>query len=257
METRLLNCNLNNVKFDNVGSSIIQNLLRKFDASCDDYTNYHSKMQLEKWALRHTVGGEDLGDNINHAKFDPRLRELFNIILNLKPTTILDAGAGGGTNTKVLYSLFEQHDLPCKFYCVENHPNHYNQILDNFHNHYNTIKPFIKLDENKVQVFHAPIHKTPLENGSVELVFSHATIAHIPFVPAIKTLKKLSELTSKYILHLEHDNTKLNIQINNKDKHNNYCIDYRKFYETLGFKTLIHKTLPLDNQTMTLYLGEK
>lgn len=260
---KLLNTNLSGTNFDEVKETKLEQILDLYDKSCRDYSNYMSSMTLSKWSLRF---GEvkDFGDDINHPKYNHLLKKLFNIILDLKPKSILDAGAGGGSNTKVLYSLFKKNNLKSKFYCVENNINHYHQILDNFHNNYNMNKPHIKIPETDVTVYNTSIHKTPLPDNSVELIFSHAVIAHIPYVPAVKTLEKISQITSKYVLHIEHKNTDVNIQIHtHREKLNVNFIDYKKIYESLGFKTIISDCVLLNMkmesrpQMMCIYLGEK
>ena len=260
---KLLNTNLSETNFDTVEETKLQQILDLYDKSCIDYSNYKSAMTLSKWSLRFDKIN-DIGDDINHPEYSHLLKKLFNIILDLKPKSILDAGAGGGSNTKVLYSLFKKNNLKSKFYCVENNINHYNQILDNFHNNYNTNKPYIEIPEKDVTVFHCPIHKTPLPDNSVELIFSHAVIAHIPYVPAVKTLEKISQITSKYVLHIEHKNTDVNIQVHTyPEKLNVNFINYKKIYETLGFKTIISDYVPINmknnsrSQIMCIYLGEK
>ena len=259
MDINLLNTNLNNQSFNDIKETRITNLLDLYYKSCNDYSNYNSKMTLSKWSLRF-LRNEDLGDDINNDNYGWTLKYLFTKILELKPTSILDVGAGGGSNTKVLYSLFKKRNLNCKFYCVEHNINHYNQILDNFHNNYNINKPYIEIPKTDIEVYNIPIHDMSLSENSVELVFSHAVIAHIPYIAAVQTLKKIAKVTSKYVFHIEHKNTDQNIQIhpNTTDSINKLCIDYKKIYELLGFKTIIYEEkLLTSKQMMCIYLGEK
>ena len=257
---QLFNTNLNNINYNDMITDIdIKNELKSYDKSCSCGQNYVSNLKLENW------GG--VGDDLNNKKMGWSYRKLYEEILRLKPKTLLEAGAGGGINIKILYSLFNKQGHKTEMmYCVENAKNHYEQILENIHTRYTVNKPHIRIPEEEIRVFHDSIHRIPLPDNSIELVFSHAVLAHIPYIPVIKVIQELARISSKYIFHIEHKNTDVNIQVSGYTKHkvNKLCLNYPKIYNLLGFKTLIYEERVLDynnsptnKQVMCIFLGQK
>ena len=255
----LFNTNLEGVNFNEVlnGETLIKEL-EAFDKSTKDQTNYTSKMELESWSFK--VAGVDRGDELESIKSNgiPVLvKYLFNIVPTLDVKSVLDCGAGAGMNTKI---LSKKLDEDTKFYCVENSKKHCQHIQDNLGDKYNINRPHIKVKD--FEVINSSLHNIPLKDDSVELCFSHAVMSHIPFLPAILAAKEIARVSSKYVLHIEHKNSVMNIVVDGYTKHhtNKSCtMNYPKLYKQLGFKQAMYEEVPLgvNNQIMCVYLGEK
>ncbi len=256
---RLFNTNLEGTKFDNaLNETLLMDDLNSFEKSTVDQKNYVSQMNLEKWSFK--VNGIDMGDKYQSIKVNgiPVLVEhLYNIVPTLDVKSVLDGGAGGGMNTKILSTKL---DDDTKFYCVENYKKHCEHIEANLGKQYNINKPHVKV--NNFEVINSSLHDIPLDDNSVDLCFTHAVMSHIPFLPAILAVKELARVSSKYILHVEQKNSVKSIVVPGYTKHatNKTCtMNYPKIYDELGFKEIIYKEVPLgvNNQIMCVYLGEK
>ena len=94
---------------------------------------------------------------------------------------------------------------------------------------------------------------------------------HQPFIPALLTLCECARVSNRYVLHIENKNYGLN---SDEYKHNAICLpknndlhqcnklplDYKSFYEYIGFKTITNYDIEdpnVDGAIYTLYLGEK
>lgn len=255
----LFNTNLEGIKFDDIlNDKTLTDELNSFDKSTTDQVNYTSKMKLENWSFK--VNGIDMGDkyqSINAHGIPVLVEHIYNIVPTLDVKSILDGGAGGGMNTKILSTKL---DNDTKFYCVENYVKHCEHIEANLGEQYNINKPHVKV--NNFEVINSSLHDIPLADDSVELCFTHAVMSHIPFLPAILAVEELARVSSKYVLHVEQKNSVNNIVVPGYTKHetNKKCtMNYPKIYEKLGFKEVIYKEVPLGvgNQIMCVYLGEK
>lgn len=257
---KLFNTNMEGVEFNNVISEEqLKQELTLFNKSTIEQQNYLSTMTLKDWGF--VVDGEDVGDRFESIDRNGILvlnKHIFEYISSLDVNSILDAGAGGGMNTKILSTKFG--DRKVKFYCVENHKNHCEIIKSNFGEEYDVNKPYVKVPN--AEVINASLHNIPLEDNSVDLVFSHAVMSHIPYIPAVCALKELSRVTSKYIVHVEQKNSVFNIVVPGYTTHEsnrNCTVNYSKIYENLGFKQINYLEVPLgvNNQIMCVYVGEK
>ena len=256
---RLFNTNLQNTSFDKVlNDDVLIKELEAFDKSTADQVNYVSKMDLQKWSFK--VNGVDKGDEYETIKVNgiPVLKKyLYDIVPTLNVKSVLDGGAGGGMNTKILSTKL---DKDTKFICVENYKKHCEHIKANLGDKYNVNKPHVRV--NDFEVINASLHNIPLEDNSVELAFTHAVMSHIPFLPSVLAIKELARVSSKYVLHIEQKNSVQSIVVPGYTKHstNKGCtMNYPKIYEELGFKQISYEETPLGvgKQIMCVYLGEK
>jgi len=257
---KLFNTNNEGIDFNNVlTEESVKNELNLFNKSTIEQQNYLSTMTLKDWGF--VVDGEDVGDrfeNIDRNGFLVLNKYIFETISKLDVKSVLDAGAGGGMNTKILSTKFGNKDV--KFYCVENHKNHCEIIKANLGEQCTVNKPYVRV--SNAEVINASLHNIPLEDNFVDLVFSHAVMSHIPYIPAICDIKELSRVTSKYIVHVEQKNSILNIVVPGYTTHEsnrNCTVNYPKIYESLGFKQINYEEIPLgvNNQIMCVYVGEK
>ena len=119
---KLFNTNMESVSFDGVlTDDVLIHELESFDKSTKDQKNYVSDMLLEKWSFK--VNGVDVGDNydtVNANGIQVLKKYLYDIVPTLDVKSVLDGGAGGGMNTKILSTKL---DVNTKFFCVENYKN--------------------------------------------------------------------------------------------------------------------------------------
>tara|TARA_R110001606_G_scaffold204614_1_gene352514 strand:- start:557 stop:1375 length:819 start_codon:yes stop_codon:yes gene_type:complete len=257
--SELFNTNMEGKDFSQfLNEESLKSELSLFEKSTSEQMNYTSNMNLKKWGL--VVDGEDVGDRIGDIdKYGLGVlkKHVIDYISNLNVKSVLDAGAGGGMNTKILST--EMSDKT-KFYCVENHKNHCEHIKENLSEKSDVNKPHVKV--KNFELINASLHNIPLEDNSVELIFSHAVLSHIPYIPVVLAIKEFSRISSKYVVHVEQKNSIINIVVPGytKSPANKSCtVNYKKIYDKLGFKEVKYEevSLGVNNQVMCVYVGEK
>ena len=223
----LLNCNKENFDFSEVNFDELQKqYLNYLKFSTKDFDKiYPTVAPLEMWEMT----------DFPFPELHPAHKKIIDLVSKYKPNSICEIGAGAGVVTKLLYNAYSD----AKYYSVEPNKNHIKLMEENFQSTSEIIKPQIEVD---TEIIHAPVQRLPLEDCSVEFVFSCTVMMHIPFLMIPDSVSEISRISSKYVLHVENPNDEINAVVtpHNKLKMNDKSINklrinYEEMYKSLGF----------------------
>jgi|TARA_R100000479_G_scaffold104532_1_gene52186 SAM-dependent methyltransferase len=243
----LLSCNLNDTDFTDISESILkeENDIY-FDGIKNDWNHvYGTVPSLAGWK----------SPGYEYPNIDPCHQKLMDVLKQKKPKSVCEVGAGAGKVSKYCYDLLGPD---VKLTSVEGSPSHREQMKENFSKSSDIIAPQIKVVADIVE---GVAQDLPLEDNSVELVYTCTVAMHIPFLMIPQAFKEFARVSSKYIVHVENINDKINAVVMGKQKSplNKLCIDYKKMYELLGVKTLSYERFddPIAPCQYICYVGEK
>ena len=220
----LLSCNLQGINFDNVEDSLLENELDIYMDGMDDWNKVYGEVSnLNEWT--HAI--------YEYPNIHPNHKKLMDVLKDKQPKSVCEVGAGCGMVSKYCYNLLGS-DI--ELTCIEGSPTHREQMKENFSKSSSIILPQIEVGANIVEGIAQDL---PLEDNSVELLYTCTVTMHIPFLMIPEALKEFVRVSSKYIVHVENLNDKINTVAMGRQQSelNRLCIDYRKMYEKLGVKT--------------------
>jgi hypothetical protein len=249
----LLSCNAktreqpNSYEFneENAPPEAIESDLKAYSESLKTGANYGQHASLESWISMDAQGNpRDVYPNVvNHHQ------KVLDVVKDLQPETICELGAGVGQVSKWVHKICPSSKLTC----VESGDKHYPQMLENFGERSDVLPPDIKVNANTIQ--HS-IHdlKGIIEDNSQELVYTCTVMMHLPYMVACATACEIDRICSKYVLHVENKNDKINCIVPGDTNTlgaysagpnmNNLPIDYRRIYDRLGYECLIYEEAP-------------
>jgi len=225
----LLNCNKNNYDFTAHSSrKVIGQRKRYFKYLEKDFDQIHPTVPtLEDWYNKDTV----------YPNLHPAHQKVVDTVTDLNPVSICEVGAGAGVVSKYVFNAHPEVELTC----IEPNKQNFKLIHKNFKKNSKIIKPFLDV---KANIINASGQKIPLENNSIEFVFTCTVLMHVPFLMIPDTVSEISRVSSKYIFHVENPNDKINaVHIPNKKLKfdrvlNKLEINYETIYESLGFSVI-------------------
>jgi len=242
---KLLLCNLNNINLcEEIGMEKINDQIQLYKNLTDSHTNYLTESpELSDW----------YNDGYTYPNVNSCMQTVLDLIKKYKPKIVLEAGAGSGKLSKYVYDIL---DKDVELICVENNKDYYQQMQTNF-----TLQLYEPKIHVNAQTILSSIHNIEsIKDKSVEMVFTHTVLMHLPFTAAVEVINELARISSKYVLHKEN----LNDIVSNVYPRNVYpecnklMIDYKKIYNELGFKTVFYQeTILSDGNTGITYLGER
>ena len=239
---KLLSCNLNNI---NLSKDKIEEQRKIYFDLINNNENYPTESPLLKDWYQDT--------EFTYPNIDKTKKKVINILKKYNPKTILEAGSGSGKLSKYIYDILGQN---ISLTCAENNINYYRQMQTNF-----TVLNYMPKIYVKARTILGSIHDIKeIDSESIEMVFTHTVLMHIPFSSVVEIAAELARISSKYILHVENKNdVKSCVYPTNLYKtYNNLMIDYRKLYDELGFETLFYEEeLLQDNSHVVTYLGKR
>ena len=226
---QLLNNNNNNYDFTSLSSrKVIRQRNRYFKYLDKDFDQIHPSVPtLNDWYNKDTV----------YPDIHPAHQKVVDTVTNLKPVSVCEVGAGAGVVSKYVFNVHPE----VKLTCIEPNKQNFKLIHENFKKESKTIKPDIDV---KANIINSSGQSLPLENNSIELVYTCTVLMHIPFLMIPDTVSEISRVSSKYILHVENPNDQINaVHIPSKrvkmDRvQNKLEINYETIYESLGFSIL-------------------
>jgi SAM-dependent methyltransferase len=173
----LLKCNLNNVNLiDTIGVDGILKCIDDYSISTNEHRNYLTdNSSLSNW----------YEDGIVYPNVSEYMKPVIDVVKNYKPYSILEAGAGGGKLSKMVYDLM---DGDVDLHCVENNTEHYNQMLKNFNELIFEPKRIIKAKTYLSSID----NMSEFEDNKFNLTYTHTVMMHIPYISAILSAKELA-----------------------------------------------------------------
>ena len=243
----LLSCNLEGVDFTDTPESMLREendfYLNGIKNDWNDI--YETVSSLSVWKSVH----------YEYPNIHPNHQRLIDVLKQKKPKSVCEVGAGAGMVSKYCYNLLGPD---VKLISVEGSPSHREQMKENFSKSSDIIAPQIEVVADIVEGI---AQNLPLEDNSVELVYTCTVAMHIPFLMVPEAFKEFARVSSKYIVHVENPNDKINTVGMGKQQSplNKLCIDYKKMYELLGVKTLSYERFddPIAPCQYICYVGEK
>ena len=242
----LLSCNLQGMNFDEVSDKLLTEEVDIYLDGVDDWNKVYGEVpSLEGW----------VGHLYAYPNIHPNHKKVIDVLKDKNPKSVCEVGAGCGMVSKYCYNLLGP-DI--ELICVEGSPTHREQMKENFSKSSDVILPQLEVNANIVG---AIAQDLPLEDNSVELLYTCTLTMHIPFLMIPEALKEFARVSSKYVVHVENLNDKINtVAMGRQQSHlNKLCIDYKKMYETLGVKTLSYELFddPWAPCQYVCYVGEK
>ena len=229
----LLACNLNGVPVEKfkILNDRIEKDLDLYEKSTEMQSNYSPVDSLEDW----------INPKYPYPNIHPHHQKILDVIKNYEPKSACELGAGAGQVSKYVYANNPSIDL-C---CVENSRVHSAQMLENFESRTGVIPPDIKVN---AKIVNNSIHglQNVLADGSYELVFTCTVMMHLPFLIAPAVACEAARISSRYVLHIENKNDKINAAIRGDTSEiwDGLTIDYKALYDKLGFNCVFYEEVP-------------
>lgn len=222
----LLNCNKNNYDFTAHSSrKVIRQQQRYFKYLDKSFDQIHPSVPtLNDWYNEDTV----------FPNLHPAHQKVVDTVTKLKPKSVCEVGAGAGVVSKYVFNAHPEVELTC----IEPNKQNLKLIHENFKKNSKVIAPAVDV---KANIINSSGQKIPLEDNSVEFIYTCTVLMHIPFLMIPFVVSEISRISSKYILHVENPNDKINaVHIPSKKLKfdrvlNKLEIDYDTIYENLGF----------------------
>jgi len=222
---KLLNCNRNGFDFFNIDDDVLlEQHQRYYKNSKDNYEKmYRPVSMLEEWN----------DSRYKHPNLQLPHAKIVDTVKDIKPKSICDIGAGVG-----MVSKFVHHALPeSKLICVEGSLHHIEVMKENFKESSDVIAPKMNV---QAEIINALAQDLPLEDNSVELIYTCTLMMHIPFVMVPFCMKEFARVSSKYVLHVENLNDIINAveygELELDRNLNSLVIDYEKMYSEVGME---------------------
>lgn len=227
---QLLNCNNDNYDFTSLSPRKITRQRKRYFKYIDkDFDQIHPSVTLDDWYNKDTV----------YPNIHPAHQKVVDTVDRLKPLSVCEIGAGAGVVSKYVYNVHPE----VKLTCIEPNQQNFKLIHENFKKETKKIKPAIDV---KAEIINCSGQKLPLEENSIELIYTCTVLMHIPFLMIPDTVSEISRVSSKYILHVENQNDKINAvhmpskKVKMDRVQNKLQINYETIYSNLGF-SLIEK----------------
>ena len=242
----LLSCNLEGVDFTDISDSILEKENDIYLNGINNWNDVYGEVSsLNEWT--HEL--------YEYPNIHPNHRKLMDVLKDKQPKSVCEVGAGCGMVSKYCYDLLGPD---VKLISVEGSPTHREQMKQNFSKSSKIILPQIEVVSDIIEGI---AQNLPLEDNSVELLYTCTLTMHIPFLMIPQALKEFVRVSSEYVVHVENLNDKINTVVMGKQQSelNRLCVDYKKMYETLGVKTLSYELFddPQAPCQYICYVGEK
>jgi len=189
----------------------------------------------------------------------PKIHEMHQTICNevkfLKPTSILEVGAGSGMVAKYVYATLNGE---VELTCLEGSSTHLKSMRENFTFGENgIIQPNINVKANIIEGFAQDI---PLPDESIDFLYTCTLHVHLPFVASVMACTEYARVSKKFIMHVEGHHV-ASVPIENwisrlryitvklfprlerllRSNYDGLLIDYSRLYKILGYKTVYKK----------------
>jgi phospholipid N-methyltransferase len=241
---KLLSCNLNNIDlYNDIGIDKIKEQRLLYENLTNN--NYLCESpKLSDWYQ----DTEYVYPNVDKTK-----QKILDIIKKYKPKSVLEGGSGCGKLSKYVYDIL---DKDVELICVENNKDYYRQMQTNF-----SILKYEPKIYIKAKTILGSLHNIKeIKDNSIDLVFTHTVLMHMPFTAVIETVYQLARISSKYILHVENKNDIESCVYpkNTYPEYNKVMINYIELYNELGFETILYEEELLDDGSHVItFLGKR
>ena len=192
---------------------------------------------LEGWVDSH---GHTYGSTIN-----PLHEFVLSRILNTDSVSVLEVGAGPGVVAKYLFSRFQDSGREINLHCLENSKHRVELMRTNFTKQSKVIEPFRDISATLI---HGNAQDIPLQNQSIDLVYTCTVLQHIPFPASAIAVEEIARVARNYVVHVEGFHSDGTIQtsksrVGKRIKWNELTrLDLTHMYDELGFDTVEFST---------------
>lgn len=163
------------------------------------------------WKSEFGTGYRERNSQLDSTLEEKAWKEMLRSFNSAWPNSYLECGSNIGRNLHTLKRLSPGSDLSL----IEINKESYEIAVS-------SIQPTFS--------YNGSIENAPFENGKFDLVYTMGVLIHIPPYDLYLTMKKMHELSSKYILMGEYFSRELELPLYHGQKNKMYRMDYGKYF---------------------------